>query len=103
MKSVLLLLLSAWYSKNTVTDLTNSLEPLLAANRDSYLSGPHTVARQQAALLYFDQQWAWLKSSQACGSRALGSAGTACIADRSRGGRWQWETYYRDPIANGHF
>ena len=102
MKSVLLLLLGAWFSNVTTTDFVDGLEPLLAANRDIYLSGPHTVQRQQAALQYFDQEWAWLKSSQACGSRLLGSAGTACIADRSRRGNWPWESYYRDPIVNGH-
>ena len=102
MKSVLLLLLGAWYANYTVTDFVDTLEPQLAANRDTYLSGPHTAARQQAALQYFDQQWAWLKSSQACGSKLLKSAGTACIADRSRGGQWPWEAYYRDPIAAGH-
>jgi hypothetical protein len=58
MKSVLLLLLSALYSKDTVTDFVNSVEPLLAANRDAYLAGAHTTDRQQAALQYFDQQWA---------------------------------------------
>ena len=63
MKSVLLVLLSAWYSSVTVTDYVDNLEPVLAANRDAYLSGPHTLQRQQAALQYFDQQWAWLKSS----------------------------------------
>ena len=101
-KSILLLLLSAWYSKDTVTDFVDNLEPLLAANRDIYLAGPHTTNRQQTALQYFDQQWVWLRSSQACGSRMLGSTGTACIADRSRGGTWPWEVYYRDPIVNGH-
>ena len=101
MKSVLLLLLEAWFSNITVTEYTDNLEPLLAANRDAYLSGPHTPQRQQAALQYFDQQWLWLRSSQACGSRLLGSAGVACIADRSRTGRWPWESYYRDPIVNG--
>ena len=101
MKSVLLLLLSAWYSKVTVSEFVDNLEPLLAANRDTYLAGPHTATRQQAALAYFDQQWAWLRSSQACGSRLLGSAGAACIADRARGGTFPWEVYYRDPIVNG--
>ena len=102
-KSVLLLLLSAWYAKDTVTDFVNILEPLLAANRDTYLSGPHTPDRQQAALQFFDQHWTWLKSPEACGSSRLGSAGTACIADRSRGGTWPWEAYYRDPIVNNQF
>ena len=98
MKSILVLLLSAWFSNITVTEFVDDLEPLLAANRDTYLAGPHTLQRQQAALQYFDQQWTWLKSSAACGSRLLGQAGQACISDRSRSGRWPWESYYRDPI-----
>ena len=102
MKTVLLLLLSSWYSHITTTDSVENLEPLLAASRDAYLSGPRTPQRQQVALQYFDQQWAWLKSSQACGSKLLGPAGAACIADRSPNGRWPWQTYYRDPIVNGH-
>ena len=58
------------------------------------------VERQRAALAYFDQQWAWLHSSQACGSRMLGAAGTRCLGDRHRKGDWPWETWYRDPIAD---
>ncbi|MEO8594004.1 MAG: hypothetical protein ABI759_11845 [Candidatus Solibacter sp.] len=99
MKSVLLLWFAAWYSNVTVSQYVDSLEPLLAANRDAYLSGPHTLQRQTAALLYFDQSWAWLKSPAACGDRLLKQAGQSCIADRSRGGRWSWEVYYRDSIA----
>jgi hypothetical protein len=103
MKSALLLLLGAWFSNITTTDYVDSIEPLLGANRDTYLAGPRTPDRQQAALQYFDEKWAWLRSSQACGSKLLGSAGTACIADRSRSGQWPWEQYYRDPIVTGHF
>ena len=103
MKSMILMLLSAWYSNYTVTDIVDSLEAQLAANRDAYLAGPLTRARQDAALQYFDQQWAWLKSPAACGSRALGTAGKACISDRSRTGRWPWENFYRDPIVKGGF
>ena len=83
----------------TVTQYVDDLEPLLAANRNIYMSGPHTVQRQQAALQYFDQNWAWLKSSSACGCKLLKQAGQFCIPDRSRSGAWPWETYYRDPIA----
>ena len=99
MRSILILWLGAWYSNATVTQYVDDLEPLLAANRDAYVSGPHTVQRQQAALQYFDQNWAWLKSSAACGSKLLKQAGQSCLADRSRTGSWPWETYYRDPIA----
>jgi hypothetical protein len=99
-KSILLVFLSAWFSNVTSSEYVNSIEPLLVANREIYLGGPHTAARQQAALQYFDQQWAYLKSSQACSSRLLGAAGADCLADRSRTGKWPWEVYYRDPIAD---
>jgi hypothetical protein len=102
MKSVLLLFLSAWFSNITSTNFVDGLEPLLAANRDAYLSGPRTPQLQQSALLYFDQQWAWLKSSAACRSSLLGQAGQRCVSDRSRAGSWSWEVYYRDPIVNNH-
>jgi hypothetical protein len=95
----MILWLGAWYSNATVTQYVDDLEPLLVANRDAYVSGPHTVQRQQAALQYFDQNWAWLKSSVACGSKLLKQAGQSRISDRSRPGPWPWATYYRDPIA----
>jgi len=98
MKSILIVWLAAWYSNVTVSQYVDGMEPLLAANRDAYLSGPHTLQRQTAALLYFDQSWAGLKSSAGCGDRLLGNAGQSCIADRSRRGSWPWEVYYRDPI-----
>ena len=51
------MLLSAWYSSDTSIDLVNTIEPLLAANRDAYVAGPLTRQRQDAALQFFDQQW----------------------------------------------
>jgi hypothetical protein len=99
MKSILVLWLSAWFSNVTVSQYVDDLEPMLRANRDAYLSGLHTPQSRNAALAYFDQQWSWLKSSQACGSHILvGRAGQSCIQDRSRTGPWPWELYYRDPI-----
>src|SRR5437660_9730415 len=100
MKSVLVLWFSMWYSNITVTDFVDQLEPLLRANRDSYLTGPRTADRYAAAIQYFNQQWAWLNSPAACSSRLLGSAGQRCIAERSRSGPWPWEAYYLDPIVN---
>src|SRR5215510_6239122 len=99
MRSVLLLFLSGWFSSLTTSQCVDDLEPLLRANRDQYLGGPHTADRQRTALAYFDQQWAWLHSSQACGCRMLGAAGTHCLEDRRRKGDWPWETCYRDSIA----
>ena len=98
MRSLLLLWFSAWYSNVTVTDYVDSIEPLLKANRDAYLAGPHTLQRRDAALLYFDQQWAWLKSPQGCGSNLLRDSGKRCLSERGRAGTWPWEAYYRDPI-----
>ena len=100
MKTLLVLWFSAWFSNITVTQYVDDMEPLLRANRDAYLAGQRTAGQRDAAVAYFDRQWASLKSSQGCGSRLLGSAGQHCISDRSRNGNWPWETYYRDPILN---
>lgn len=98
MRSVLLLFLSSWYSAQTATQFVDDIEPLLQMNRDRYISGPHTVDRQAAALAYFDHEWRWLHSSQACGSKMLKAAGTRCLEERHRNGQWPWEQWYRDPI-----
>jgi hypothetical protein len=82
------------------THIVDQLEPQLKANRDAYMAGPRTRSNQAAALANFDNAWAWLTSMQACGSPELGDAGKRCISDRDRGGRWDWFSYYRDPIAN---
>src|SRR4051794_24630980 len=103
MRTILMLWLAASYANVTVTEYVDSMEPLLKMNRDTYLSGPHTPERRDAALQYFDQRWSYLQSSAACGEKILKAAGTACITDRSRDGRWPWERYYRDPILFGHF
>jgi hypothetical protein len=63
------------------------------------MSGPRTRSSQAAALKNFDDAWAYLTSAEACGNPQLGNPGKACISDRSRGGRWDWFSYYRDPIA----
>ena len=98
MRSVLLLFLSSWFSSQTTAQFVDDIEPLLRLNRDQYIGGPHTTQRQMAALAYFDQQWAWLHSSQACGSKMLRDAGTRCLEDRHRKGEWPWEVWYRDSI-----
>ena len=82
------------------TSIVNDLEPQLKANVAAYMNGPRTVSSQAAALKNFDAAWTFLQSSQGCGNPDLGNPGQACLADRSRGGRWPWEVYYRDPIAN---
>jgi len=49
------------FSSNvTATQYVDDLERRRGANRDTYLASARTPALQQAALQYFDQQWAWL-------------------------------------------
>lgn len=80
------------------TKIVDELEPLLKNNVAAYQSGPHTRSSQAAALKNFDDAWAYLTSAEACGNPQLGNPGKNCITDRSRGGRWDWFAYYRDPI-----
>jgi hypothetical protein len=103
MRTVLMLWAAAFCANVTVTEYADGMEVSLAANRNAYLAGPRTPALQAAALQYYDQQWAYLISPAECGEKLLGSAGVACIADRSAGGKWPWRTYYRDPILLSHF
>jgi len=86
-----------WQREQT-TAIVNELEPLLKQNVQGYLAGPRTPESQRIALANFDAAWAWLVSGEGCGNPVFGDPGRACIADRSRGGRWDWWAYYRDPI-----
>ena len=81
------------------TQIVDELEPLLKNNVEAYMSGPRTRSSQAAALQNFDDAWAYLVSSEACGNTQLGNPGKACIADRGQGGKWDWFTRYRGPIA----
>jgi len=83
-----------------VDDLESSPEYGLARNLEAYMSGPRTRSSQAAALANFDSVWAFLVSADACGSAEMGNPGKACIADRQRGGKWDWFAMYRDPIAS---
>lgn len=81
------------------TQIVNGLEPKLRANLAAFQAAPQTQCNQQVALEAFDVAWNWLISSSGCGNGAYGSAGNRCVSDRSRGGQWDWASYYRDPIA----
>jgi len=86
--------------KVAATQLVDELEPNLKQNVDAYLAGPRTASSQAQALNNFDSAWAWLSSADACGNAELGTPGKNCISERARGGRWDWFSLYRDPIAN---
>ena len=80
------------------TQIVDQAEGYLKQNVAAYQSGPHTRSSQAVALDTFDQMWGQVL--QGCGNPALADAGRRCISERSRGGRWDWFVYYRDPIAN---
>jgi len=81
------------------THIVDDLEPQLQENLRGYMAGPRILASQAQALKNFDDAWAYLESAAACGAPELGNPGKACIQDRQPGGKWDWFSYYRDPIA----
>jgi hypothetical protein len=104
--SVGIMAFTAWLNRRgpqqkvASTSIVNELEPVLKENLDAYLAGPRTKSAQALHLAQFDMAWSYLKSQEGCGNPELGKPGQNCIADRSRGGQWDWASYYRDPIAN---
>ena len=82
------------------TQIVNQLEPYLKQNVAAYLALPTPRAKsaQQAALSVFNQVWNEVVSN--CNNASLGEAGQKCISDRQRGGKWDWFSYYYDPIAS---
>lgn len=84
--------------KVATTQIVDSVEPMLADNRDGYLAGPRTRSSQAQALANFEAGWDYVV--QNCGDVVMGDPGKRCISERTRGGRWDWFALYRDPIAN---
>lgn len=82
------------------TVIVDGLAAQLSNLVNAYLSEAATCANQRAALNAYDQAWAWLQSPQACGNPNFGAAANRCITDRAPGGKFPWNKYYRDPIAN---
>jgi hypothetical protein len=80
------------------TRIVDQAEGYLKQNVAAYQAGPHTRSSQALALSTFDQLWTQVL--QGCSNPALADAGRRCISERSRGGKWDWFVYYRDPIAN---
>lgn len=76
------------------TRIVNQAEPVLEQNVAEFQSG---TIDKQTALNNFNQ--VWLAIQQSCGA-IPGAAGINCVGDRQRGGKWDWFSYYYDPIAN---
>lgn len=80
------------------TQIVNKVEPLLQQNLAGYMAGPRTVTSQAQALENFKAGWQYVVDN--CDVPVMGNPGKACVADRQRGGQWDWFSYYYDPIAN---
>ena len=85
--------------KRATTDIVNAIEPQLKANLEAYKALPvHYASAQEMALMNFDAGWDHVQDQ--CNIPEMGEPGTRCTNDRKRGGKWDWFSYYRDPIAN---
>lgn len=84
--------------KVNTTHIVDSAEPLLKQNLAAWQSSDKTVSEQAQLLANFND--IWNRVVQACNDPANGDPGSWCIHDRQRGGKWDWFSYYYDPIAN---
>ena len=111
-------LISSWLNrvgpkqKVATTEVVNQAEPLLQANLAAWNASPKTCADQEACLAAFDVIWSAVV--QHCAVPEMGDPGHSCVDDRMPegvefewntlhlvgNGRWNWFSYYRDPIAN---
>lgn len=84
----------------TASDYANKTADLAKQNMDIYFAipTPRPLSLQREALANFDQIWGALVN--ACSNPALGSAGQRCISERQPGGKYDFTSYYRTPIAN---
>ncbi len=67
-------------------------------NLAAWQSSSKSCAEQQACISNFNTLWNQVVN--ACNNPQLGDPGQACIDDRKRGGKWDWFSYYLDPIVN---
>ena len=87
---------------NTITtEWVNQIEAdVMKPNLAGWMALPpsqKTPSNQAAFLLNFTNSWNQLVGL--CSNPNLGSAGTNCLKDRQRGGKWDWFALYFDPIA----
>lgn len=84
--------------KVATTEVVDTAEPIMAENRDGYLNGPRTVESRLQAIENFKALWQWVVDH--CDIPEMGNPGQACVNDRKPGGKWDWWSYYYDPIYN---
>lgn len=84
--------------KTATSNYVNEIEPLMRQNIAAWRASDKTASEQVQALANFDSLWAMVLKY--CNQESMGDPGKNCVADRVSGGKWDWFSYYRDPIAN---
>lgn len=85
--------------ESAATGIVNQAEVLMKQNLSAWQStSPKTQSAQYVALQNFCV--VWNEVVKACNVTQLAAPGQRCVADRQRGGKWDWFSYYYDPIAN---
>lgn len=82
--------------KIATTEIVNEAEPILKQNLQIFLAGEKTDEAKEYAIAVFNKVWASVVA--ACSAASLGEPGKRCVEDRQRGGKWDWFSYYYDPI-----
>ncbi|MBK8200688.1 MAG: hypothetical protein IPK75_20315 [Acidobacteria bacterium] len=82
--------------KVATTAIVNDVEPKLQANLEGFLAGPRTWESKEQAIANFYAGWQWVVDN--CDTPEMGNPGKACVADRQRGGKWDWFRMYLEPI-----
>lgn len=83
------------------TAVVNQIEPYMqqniaAAQQQASANGGCLTSAEIATLTdNFNQLWNYVV--QNC-QKVGGAGGSQCVADRQRGGKWDWFNYYLDPI-----
>jgi hypothetical protein len=80
------------------TAQVNKAAVYMQSNLDAWNASDKNLASQAQALANFDAAWEAIVNF--CGQASEGSPGQRCISERQRGGKYDFFSYYRDPIAN---
>lgn len=84
--------------ESATTHIVDEAEKLMKQNLEAWEQSGKSQAEQQQAAANFQAIWGQVE--KACNQQAYGDPGQRCIHDRERGGRWDWPSYYLDPILN---
>jgi hypothetical protein len=80
------------------TAQVNAAAKFMQQNLDAWNASNKSLSTQAQALKNFDDAWQAIVNF--CSRASEGSPGQRCISERQRGGKYDFFSYYRDPIAN---